>query len=76
MAKRKVFELGISYPGERYPELDAVLRKRIGKREHSSGMGMGERDMQFTFKTYEEARAAQVKALRFKGVTSFIDGGE
>lgn len=52
MAKSKRWYLvEIAYPGERYPELDDHFEKIAGRVCDGSGIGMGSRDMSWSFKT-------------------------
>lgn len=66
------YVLSLSYPADQYPAMDKKIEKLIGSRD-GSGMGFGERDMDWTFDTKQEALAAWGK-LKGKGLElHFVD---
>ncbi len=65
MKKKTTFELIVAYPAEMYFNgFDATIERAIGRRAHSSGMGCGERDLQFSFVRKAEAHNAGSKVRR------------
>lgn len=60
--------LDLSYDAALYfshKDLDAEIEKVVGKDCCGSGMGMGERDISFTFRSKADAEAAKKKLTAF-----------
>jgi hypothetical protein len=59
--------LDLSYDASLYfkSDLDSEIEKVIGKNCCGSGMGFGERDMSFTFRSKADADAAKKKLTAF-----------
>jgi hypothetical protein len=73
MAKKikRIYYLVATYPARFYPELDKKLEALIGE-SSGSGYGFGGRDMSWDFKNKTDAKKAEIKARRFKGVKTKI----
>ncbi len=70
--------LCLFYEDKHYPAYDSVIARAVGSDKWDSGMGAGQRDMQFYLATREQAQKAKaaVQALGLAGITSIcIDGG-
>lgn len=60
--------LDVSYDAALYfgsTDLDAEIEKTVGKSCCGSGMGMGERDISFTFRSKADTEAAKKKLTAF-----------
>lgn len=56
--------LAVCYPADKWPSGDDEVCEAVGRKDQDgSGMGFGERDMQFYFKNKEEAEAARKKVM-------------
>lgn len=64
-----MYQVEVIYSAKYYPEMDAVLRKAIGSYSHASGMGFGERDASWYYKTKKAAQKAYKAAKKIKNVT-------
>jgi len=70
MKKRKTM-LSVTYNSNLYSKgFDDVIEKGLNKRCVGSGMGMGERDIEFEYNTESEAKTAGTLVEKIKGVTS------
>jgi hypothetical protein len=57
----------VSYPSSKYPQMDKVIEKAVGY-SHGSGMGFGERDHSWYYKTRKAAEKLAEKLNRIKGI--------
>lgn len=58
--------IDVTYGGEHYPQLDQKLNDIFGRYSDESGMGFGERDLAWFFKTRRTAQKYFDKLSRMK----------
>lgn len=52
------YELRVYYPSEYYDRFDTIIKKALKKDSEGSGMGFGERDLSFAYRTLPVALKA------------------
>jgi hypothetical protein len=67
-----MYQVEVFYPAKYYPEMDDQLTEILGYSD-CSGMGFGERDHSWYFKTKKAAKAAYDKVKRIKKVKVHLD---
>jgi len=60
----------VTYPGNLYPAADAFIEKCVGAEADGAGIGMGERDMEFTV----PASLAETLRTRLQDLAKAIPG--
>ena len=73
MKKRKPsnrYRVSASYRDYLYPDYDAKVTKLVGRKSDGSGMGFGERDVDFLFGTLAGALTAFKKLIRDHNIVS------
>ena len=68
--------ISVAYPADLYPEYDTKLAKLVNMKDYGSGMGFGERDLHFSFKTYKKAldafeKFSKIETLNCVSLTRF-----
>lgn len=68
MMARRSYSVEVCYPDDLYPDKDRIMEEIVGIMSHGSGMGFGERDMSWSYKTLPAAKRCfdkLVKRTRF-----------